>query len=214
MQKIKHRAPTPCLNPVNYLETVVGIESKFIEKKKEVKVELNDVILCHEYGNHGNCTIVAMHNVLNYLLKEKNGGPGLKGRMYEQLKQNAIALGYKPDLEKGLSVLKNKKYGKKASENFFEQGKALSKTTVFNTDRLAISLCDRKIPFVLSLAYGLYYDHSITVYGYSVFKDVRTDKEYIFLNVCDGWVREERFVPWTHTGLHYPVCITYIEPKA
>lgn len=213
MQKIKHRAPTPCLNPISYLETVVGIENKYIEKKKEVKVNLSAVVLCHEYGNHGNCTLVAMHNVLSYLLKEESSRQ-FNGSMYEKLKAIAITLGYKPNLEKGLSVLKNRKYGKTVAKTFFEQEKAKSETSVFNTDRLAIELCDRNLPFVLSLAYGLYYDHSITVYGYSVYEDVRTGKEYTFLNVCDGWVREERFVPWTHTGLHYPVCITYIEPRA
>lgn len=63
---------------------------------------------------------------------------------------------------------------------------------------------------MFSLASGVYFDHTVTVYGYKIYKNNRTGKKYTFLMLKDGWSNSIRYLAWKNTGASYVGCITSI----
>lgn len=63
---------------------------------------------------------------------------------------------------------------------------------------------------MFSVANGAYYNHTITVYGYKIYKNNRTNKKYTFLLLHDGWYNGTRYLAWTNTKESYVACLTSI----
>ena len=64
---------------------------------------------------------------------------------------------------------------------------------------------------MLSLAYGVYYDHTITVYGYETYRNIKTGRRYTFLIINDEWAGEERYLPWGNLKRFRITCLTRIK---
>lgn len=55
-----------------------------------------------------------------------------------------------------------------------------------------------------------YFDHTVAVYGYKIYKNKRTGVSYTFLMVRDGWSTSTRYLAWTNTGESYVGCVTSV----
>ena len=75
----------------------------------------------------------------------------------------------------------------------------------------ALKLLDKGTPFLLSLAYGVYFDHTVTVYGYETYRDKRTGRNYTFLLINDEWASEPRYIPWINMDRFKLICVTRIK---
>lgn len=65
--------------------------------------------------------------------------------------------------------------------------------------------------FVYSdIASGVYYDHTVAVFGYKTYTNLRTREKYTFLIIADGWSHNSRYLPWTNTGAAYLGCFTSV----
>ena len=144
--------------------------------------------------------------------------PSTNSTLYSKIKAEATYLGYNYDKSTGLSVTKNNNF----VTNVWRKGK--SKTGGFGytsgsgsnnymwTNNTAISNIDNNRPFMFSLASGKYYDHTVTVYGYKIYKNKRTNKQYTFLMLRDGWSSSVRYLAWTNTPGGYVGCVTSVTP--
>lgn len=56
---------------------------------------------------------------------------------------------------------------------------------------------DEARPGIISFSNGYYWNHSITFYGYVIFKNNLGDKKF-YLRVNDNWTREDRYVDMTN----------------
>ena len=77
--------------------------------------------------------------------------------------------------------------------------------------RRALKLLDEGTPFMLSIAYGVYFNHTITVYGYETYRDTRNGRTYTFLIINDEWSAERRYLPWSHLDKFRVTCLTKIK---
>lgn len=129
--------------------------------------------------------------------------------LYNLIEKNATALGYDYNTSKGLSVTKNNNMVINVWKECGYTNIASSNNYVFTTQG-ALDFIDKKRPFLFSFASGVYYDHTVAVFGYKTYTNLRTREKYTFLIVADGWSHNSRYLAWTNTGAMYLGCFTSI----
>lgn len=199
--------------PATYLKNEVNSSYTYTIDSSNSKV-LSGVgsKTCTDLGGHNNCTLTALYNAMVYY-RDKKGYSSISSSqsdLYDVIKTQATALGYNYDTSTGLGVTKNnnlvtnvfKKYGYSSvtgSNNY-----AWTASSVKN----AISNYG---PFLFSLASGVYYDHTVMVYGYRTYKNSSNSNTYLFWVVKDGWSSTTRYLAMTGTPESYVACMTTIK---
>lgn len=207
MKKVKYNKRGGIITaPDLYLENICKWPHEDFEEVKAVNLEDVGDALCYDSSDRENCSLVALTNIL---YPQKNNMD--ISDVYNIVKEVTGRLGYKPEGKRGLSVLKNHKAITRLLNATGLCGEYKGKWRFLFTTSKGIELLDAGIPFMLSIAYGSYYNHSITVKGYRVYKNVETGKTYTFLYVNDGWTRDDRFLHWKNKCFHNPICLTYME---
>ena len=54
------------------------------------------------------------------------------------------------------------------------------------SDKTALKLIDNGQPFLFSLAIGIYFNHTVAVYGYRIYTNNRTGHQYTFLMLAES----------------------------
>lgn len=129
--------------------------------------------------------------------------------LYNLIENKATALGYDYNTSKGLSVTKNNNMVINVWKDCGYADIASSNNYIFTTQE-AIDFIDKKRPFMFSFASGVYYNHTVAVFGYKTYTNLRTKEKYTFLVVADGWSHNSRYLPWTNTGAMYLGCFTSV----
>lgn len=129
--------------------------------------------------------------------------------LYNLIEKKATDLGYDYNNSKGLSVTKNNNMVINVWKDCGYSDIASSNNYLFTTQG-AIDFIDKKRPFMFSLASGVYYDHTVAVFGYKTYTNLRTREKYTFLIIADGWSHNSRYLPWTNTGVAYLGCFTSV----
>ncbi|MGN0379302.1 MAG: hypothetical protein ACI4EU_06915 [Butyrivibrio sp.] len=143
-------------------------------------------------------------------IKKYNKIPTTQSGLYNVIKTQATELGYDYSRSKGLSVTKNNNLVTNTWQNGFGYSSGKGTNNYFWTNSTAINLLNNNKPFMFSLASGVYYNHTVTVYGYKVYKNNRTGTEYTFLQLSDGWSNSTRYLAFTNTPAVYVACLTSV----
>lgn len=165
---------------------------------------------CSDLGGGGNCTLTGIYNIMQYYRQQGYTRiPGDDEELYAVIKGEAYKLGFK---NKGLTVTKNNNFVNCVWKKGFGYtlGKGCSRYLWKHT-RL-IKEIDEGRPFLFSLASGVYFNHTVVVYGYQVYRSICTGKSYLFLVIADGWTNDKRYMAFNHTGFRYISCATFVVP--
>ncbi len=166
---------------------------------------------CNDFGGHNNCTLTATCNIsLYYNALGYTHIPSNPFEIYSFVKKHATVLGYNYTKRKGLIVTKNDNLLRRLWHKSFRYPNTHCKSNYLWTDKTAINLIDNGQPFLFSLASGIYFNHTVTVYGYRVYTNNRTGHQYTFLMLADGWSNTTRYMAWTGTGESYVGCMSRI----
>ncbi len=169
---------------------------------------------CDDLGGHNNCTLTALYNAMVYYREEKGYSEisNTQNDLYNVIKTEAAALGYDYDKSIGLGVTKNdnlvtnvfKQYGYTSvtGSNNYAWGAASVKNTINDYG-----------PFLFSLASGVYYDHTVMVFGYRTYKNTSNSDAYLFWVIKDGWSATTRYLAMSGTPESYLGCMTTIKAK-
>ena len=168
---------------------------------------------CGDLNGHNNCTLTALYNILIYY--RKMGYDRIKDdSLYSIIFNEAEKLSYNYNKSKGLGVTDNDNL----VENVWKKGLGYSsgfgKNNYLWSNNDAIKEIDKDRPFLFSIAFGVYADHTIAVRGYYIYKNNRTKKEYTFLAISNGWTNYTTYLPWTNTGVSYIAVMTTIKPPS
>ena len=128
--------------------------------------------------------------------------------LYKKIRTQATNLGYTPN--GGIGLTKNNNLVTNTWRDGFGYTSGEGSNNYLWANSTAINLLDDKKPFMFSLASGAYYNHTITIYGYVIYQNNRTNSSYTFLNVYDGWSRTPRYLAWTNTPTIHIACLTSI----
>lgn len=167
-----------------------------------------------DLGGHNNCTLTALYNAMVYYRDNKGYSNISSNRteLYDIIKDEATALGYNYDTSKGLDVTKNDNF----VTNVFKRYGYTSVTgsnNYFWTDVSVKSAINDYGPFLFSLASGVYYDHTVMVFGYQTYKNSSNSNTYLFWLIKDGWGYTTRYLAMAGTGEQYVACMTTIKAK-
>lgn len=209
MKKIKYNVRGGIITAPNlYLENICKWPHEDFVEVKSVKVDKVGDALCYDYEDRENCSLVALTN----LLYSQKNNMEIKD-VYNIVKDVSGRLGYESSKKRGLSVLKNHKAIRLLLKETGLSKNFKGKWRFLGTTGKGLELVDKGLPFMLSIAYGVYYNHSITVKGYSIYENTETGRRYTFLLVNDGWAGEERYLHWKTRCFHNPICLTYMDTK-
>jgi len=198
-------------NPVTYLHNTVGKKTdKYTITKSKICTGVGNRT-CTDLGGHSNCTLTALYNAMVYFRsKGYSKIPSKQSTLYSVIKTQATKLGYNYKKSEGLSVTKNDNL----VENTWKEGFGYSTGDGSNNylwvSSTATNLIDKGKPFLFSLASGAYYDHTVTVCGYKIYKNERTKNTYTFLVLNNGWTHSYTYLAWTNTSESYLACLTSI----
>ena len=198
-------------SPVKYLQNTVG-------KKKDTYTVVESKMIsgvtrstCSSLDSGNNCTLTALYNVMRYYRAEGYSKiPSSNDKLYIKIKTQATKLGYTS--ENGFPVTKNNNLVKNTWRKGFGYSSGNGSNNYLWTDSTVKSAIKNNRPFLFSMASGAYFDHTIAVYGYKVYKNNRTGKKYTFLVVADGWSSSARYLAFTNTGESYVACMTSVTP--
>lgn len=199
-------------NPVTYLHnTVAKSTDKYTVTTTKVVSGVGSRT-CTNLGGHNNCTLTSLYNIMvHYRTQGYRKIPTTQSELYLAIKKQATTLGYDYSKSKGLSVTKNNNFVK----NTWRKGFGYTSGNGYNnyawTANSAISEINSNRPFMFSVASGIYFDHTVTVYGYKIYKNNRTGKKYTFLMLRDGWSNSVRYLAWSNTGASYVACLTSVK---
>lgn len=201
--------------PTTYLKNEVNSSYTYTIDSSNSKV-LSGVgsKTCTDLGGHNNCTLTALYNAMVYY-RDKKGYSNISSSqsgLYAVIKTQATALGYNYDTSTGLGVTKNNNL----VTNVFKQYGYTSVTGSNNyawTGASAKSAIRDYGPFLFSLASGVYYDHTVMVYGYRTYKNSSNSSTYLFWVIKDGWSSTTRYLAMTGTPESYLGCMTTIKAK-
>lgn len=195
-------------NPIIYLHNNVGKASDTYTIVKDVSYNI-EKSSCGDLDKGNNCTLTALCNIMFYYRNCRYYKiPESKAERYSIIKKQAIPLGYTG--ENGLTFTKNNNLVKNTWRDGFGYSTGNGKTNyLWNSDTLTKALDNGK-PFLFSLASGYYYNHTVAVYGYRVYKNNRTGVRYTFLLLADGWHNSGRYLAWENTKEAYVGCMTAI----
>jgi hypothetical protein len=136
--------------------------------------------------------------------------PATQSKLYAIIKAQATSLGYNYEKSSGLSVTKNNNLVTNIWRKGFGYSSGKGSNNYLWTNSTAITAIKNGKSFIFSLASGRYFDHTITVFGYKVYKNNRIGKSYTFLMLKDGWPTNTRYLGWTNTGSSYVGCFATI----
>ena len=201
--------------PTTYLKNEVNSSYTYtVDSGNSSVLSGVDSKICNDFGGHNNCTLTALYNAMVYY-RDKKGYSNISSSqsdLYDVIKTQATALKYNYDTSSGLGVTKNnnlvtnvlKQYGYtsvKGRNNYAWTG---------TSAKSAISDCG---PFLFSLASGVYFNHTVMVYGYRTYKNSLNAKKYLFWVIKDGWSSKTRYLAMTGTLERYLGCMTTIKAK-
>ena len=195
--------------PILYLKNVCRIKEPSIKLEKRVTIDTVGKALCQDFGNHSNCTLVGAYNLLTHYKTsgELKDIPEAPETLYSAVREVGDNYGYNYDKEKGIPVYNNRRFMKTLANRLMDKKVKVRAEYMVPAGR-AVRLLDRGIPYILSIAYGIYYDHTVTVYGYETYRNMQTGRRYTFLIINDEWDAEERYLPWTNLDRFRITCLT------
>lgn len=198
-------------SPVVYLRNTVGkkTDSYTVVESKMISGVTRST--CSSLGGGNNCTLTALYNVMRYYRAQGYSKiPSSNNKLYKKIKKQAKKLGYTSD--DGFPVTKNNNLVNNTWRKGFAYSSGNGSNNYLWTDSTVKKALKNNRPFLFSMASGAYYDHTIAVYGYKVYKNKRTGKKYTFLVVADGWSSSARYLAFTNTGEAYVACMTSVTP--
>ena len=200
------------LNPVYYLYNTVGGEKSEYKRIDTKIISGAGAHTCEQFGGGNNCTLTALYNVMVYY-RDKKGYkkiPKVVFKVYYPIKNQATALGYTED--SGLDWWKNDNLVTLTWRKGFKYTSGTGYIDVFWTSDKITDTLDNDQPFMLSLASGYYFNHTVTVIGYTTYKSTKTNKKYSFLLIKDGYSGATRYLPFTGNDESYVACMTTMLP--
>lgn len=134
--------------------------------------------------------------------------------MYKAIKEEATALGYDYDNSVGLGVTKNDSFVTNVFGHYGYTSVKGSNNYVWGITNVESTISDYG-PFLFSLASGVYYDHTVMVYGYRTYKNSSNSNTHQFWVIKDGWSSMTRYMIMKGPGLTitYMGCVTTIKAK-
>lgn len=197
-------------DPVLYLEDkVAGKDNVYILEKQNI---INGVgnAKCADLGGGGNCTLTGLYNIMLYYRQlGYKRIPDSNEVLYEIIKKQAQELGF---AGKGLTVTKNNNFVNRVWRKGFGYTSGKGNSRYLWRHARLIEEIDKGRPFLFSLASGVYFNHTVAVCGYQVYRNVRTGKKYVFLVIANAWSNQRRYMAFTHTGAKYLSCATFVVP--
>ena len=181
-------------NPVMYLKNAINKDDEYALVESKI-IDGVGTTTCSQHGGHENCTLVAAHNISIYH-RDKWGFsiPVSDNDVYKAIEEQAKKIGYDPESNKGVSVLKNSKFVTSVWRQGFGCVNGRGTSNYLATIKKIRKSIDEGRPFIYSIAQGVYYNHSIVVRGYEIYRDSKTGKKYPFLVVSDGWSSLTRYI--------------------
>ena len=141
---------------------------------------------CDDLGGGNNCTLTGVYNIMLYYRQQGfDRIPDNNTELYEVIKTQANKLGY--NSKDGLPVTKNDDIVRNMWHDGLGYSTGNGRSRYIWRHKKLINEIDNDRPFIFSLASGVYFNHTIVVYGYEVYKNERTGKEYTFLIAADAW---------------------------
>ena len=197
--------------PILYLKNVKGIDEEFLVKDCECVVGSVGQALCEHFDNHSNCTLTGAYNLLSFYRDARgyHNIPKDSQELYKAVMAAGDRYGYNYEREKGIPVYNNRRFLKALLKDL-SYAKERVRAEYMVPARRAVKLLDEGTPFLLSIAYGVYFNHTITVYGYETYRDIRNGRTYTFLIINDEWDAGRRYLPWTNLDKLRITCLTKI----
>lgn len=192
--------------PIEYLHKRVGrAEDMYTVTEKVISNVSNDT--CRNFPDNNNCTLVALCNIARYYAANPlfSISENVAVR-YGAIRELAVKVGY--DGEHGIPVFKNRRFANLFCKLLLNSAKAKARCHYFISRKRAMRAIDEERPFLLSLASGYYFDHTVAVYGYANYTNNRTGKTYTFLMLQDSWHDSCRYLAWKNTGAWHITCMT------
>ena len=198
--------------PILYLKNVKNIDEEFLVKETECIVDSVGQALCEHFDNHSNCTLTGAYNILSFYrdVRGYSNIPKDPQELYKAVRETGDRYGYNYEREKGIPVYNNRRFLKALLKNL-SYDKERVRAEYMVPARRALKLLDAGTPFLLSIAYGVYFNHTITVYGYVTYRDTRNGRTYTFLIINDEWSAERRYLPWSNLDKFRITCLTKIK---
>ena len=165
---------------------------------------------CSDLGGGNNCTLTATFNIMQFYRQQGfDKIPENDDELYKIIMEQAMRLGYNEQNGIGLFKIDNLVRDTWRKGLGYTSGSARSRY-IWRHKRLTDEI-DKGRPFIFSLASGVYFNHTIVIYGYEVHRNERTGKEYTFLIAADAWSSQKRYLAFTRTRAKYLSCVTYVE---
>jgi len=198
--------------PVLYLKNVKKADAESLVKESECVVESVGKALCEHFDNHSNCTLTGVFNLLSFYrdVKGFTDIPADSQELYGVIRKVGDRYGYNFEREKGIPVYNNRRFLKAVLKAFGYDSAKVSAEYVVPMGK-AMRLLDKGTPFLLSIAYGVYFNHTVTVYGYETYRDLKNNRRYTFLLINDEWDSAPRYIPWVNMDLFKLICVTRIK---
>lgn len=209
--KLFKKSAKEIIDPIEYLHKRDGeAEDTYTVIEKTIPDVLNAI--CRDFADKNNCTLVALCNITGYYVSynEVQEIKDISSR-YNLIREIAITLGYKG--KRGLSVFKNRRLADLFCRSAINCAKLKGRCHYFISRKRAMRAIDENRPFLLSLANGYYFDHTVAVYGYANYTSNKTGKTYTFLMLHDSWHNECRYLAWKNTGAVHITCMTELVEK-
>ncbi len=208
-KKIRKKHPV-IKEPVSYLcEKISKNNDEYILVKQNI---INDVgnAKCSELGSDGNCTLTGLYNIMMYYRsKGYERIPDDNEQVYAIIRKQAQEVGFKGH---GIIVTKNNQFVNRVWRYGLGYASGRGRSRYLWRHSRLIREIDEGRPFLFSLASGAYFNHTVSVCGYQVYRNVRTGKEYVFLVIANAWTNQRRYMAFTHTRAKYISCATFVEP--
>lgn len=214
--KLFKKSAKEIMNPIDYLHERFHADDTYTIAEKQIANVSNAT--CRNFDDNNNCTLVALSNITAHYATnpdlseassetaESNVLSNDVAERYKLVREFAVKVGY--DGEHGIPVFKNRRFAKLFCKAVFKGSEVKARCHYFISRKRAMRAIDANRPFLLSLASGYYFDHTVAVYGYANYTNDRTGKTYTFLMLKDSWRDSCRYLAWKNTGAMHITCMT------
>lgn len=198
--------------PVVYLHNILGNSDIYTVSKSKYISGITKT-KCTDWEGENNCTMTALANLMPYYRSIGYSKVFSSDyAVYMTIKSEASKLGYPNG---GVEYYHIDNMVTNTWRNGFGYKTGEGNNDYIGLGSTAINEIDNNRPFLLSLAYEIYPNHTVMVFGYTVYKNTRTNKEYTFLAVADGWYQVTMYIPWENTeGKPVIKCLTRVIPPS
>jgi len=155
------------------------------------------------YGGDGDCTLTSILTVVKYYKPELD-----ENEVYDYIEKIAKKYLYN---EKGGTFRGFNKIIAENVFNYFNINKKITskyfKNIGFN-ENIIINELKQNIPVIISLANdgrNYYKNHTITIVGYTIFKDIN-DKNRVIFKVFDNWYTAHNFLDYEVLNFNCSIC--------